>query len=220
MNPPTDCISPITEEIIISGLKKEINAEFYTAITRPPIVYRGNPFQIEVGIAYGGDLLKDELIRLMRFANRVPLLYQQSACATFRSVVSTKWNSYGLSQSKGALPVGPIIILIHIASVWVPFTSESKEAIAHYPEIIKEIKLALQECGRKLVAYIRKTRRATEQKERINLFEKYIPEVASSLANLTDINKKELQEGLNKILNKSLKQILSEGDLNLESEKE
>lgn len=220
MNPPTDCISPITEEVIIKGLKKEINAEFYTAITRPPVVYRGNPFQIEVGIAYGGDLSKDELVRLMRFANRVPLLYQQSACATFRSVVSTKWNSYGLSQSRGTLPAGPMIIFIHIASVWVPFTSESKEAIAHYPEIIKEIKLALQECGRKLVAHIRKTRRATDQKERLNLFEKYIPEIASSLSNLTDVSKKDLQEGLSKILNKSIKQILSEGDLNLEPKKE
>ena len=132
--PPTDCLSPIGEEALIKGLKKEINAEFYTAVTRPPNVYRGNPFSIEVCIAYGGSLEKDEPIRLMRFANRVPLLYQQGACSITESVTDTTWRSYGISQSRDSLPIGPIVLVVHMASVWVPFTSESKEAIAHYEE--------------------------------------------------------------------------------------
>lgn len=208
MSPPTDCVTPIGEELIIKGLKKEVDAEFYTAVSRPPSVYRGNPFIIEVGLAYGGSLPSDELVKLYRFANRVPLLYQLSACATTKSVISTAWRNYGLSQSKGALPAGPVVILIHVASVWVPFTSESKEAIAHYPEILKELKLALQEVGRKLATYIRKNVRAKEQRDRANLFEKYIPEVSASLSLLTNEKKEKISENLNKILKKSLKDLM------------
>lgn len=208
MSPPTDCLSPLGEEALIKGMKKEINAEFYTTVTRSPTVYRGHPFQVEVALAYGGNLEKEEQIRIMRFANRVPLLYQQGACAATESVIDTVWRNYGLSQSKGALPAGPVVILIHVASVWVPFTSESKEAIAHYPEILKELKLALQEVGRKLATYIRKNVRAKEQRDRANLFEKYIPEVASSLSTLSGEKKEKISESLDKILKKSLKDLM------------
>ena len=112
---------------------------FVTAVTRPPAVYRGNPFQAEVGILYSKQLPGDELAKVFRFANRVPLLYQASACAMTKAVVSAPWRSYEVQQAKGAPPTGPIVILVHIASVWVPYTSESKEAIAHYPEVLKEM---------------------------------------------------------------------------------
>ncbi|MCK5618253.1 MAG: DNA topoisomerase VI subunit B, partial [Candidatus Krumholzibacteria bacterium] len=134
--PPTDCLSPIGEELVLAGLQHGITADFYTSVTRPAAVYRGNPFRIEVGLAYGGQLPGDELARVMRFANRVPLLYQASACAIHKATLTSNWRSYGLQQSRGALPTGPLVILVHMASVWVPFTSESKEAVAHYPEII------------------------------------------------------------------------------------
>ncbi len=166
MAPPTNCISPIGEKAILSGLYKQIKGEFYTAVSRPPAVYRGNPFIIEAGLAYGNrpeDQNKpqqpalpkaegeheeedSELARVIRYANRVPLLYQQSACATFKAVLSTTWKNYGVAQSRGALPAGPMVVFVHMASVWVPFTSESKEAIADYDEIQKEITLALREC--------------------------------------------------------------------------
>lgn len=185
MAPPLDCLSPIGEKAIIDGLKKEIKADFYEAITRRPSVYRGFPFLVEAGVAYGGDLSSDDLVKLSRLANKVPLQYQQGAGAITKSVVQTTWRNYGLSQNKGALPSGPVYLLVHIASVWVPFTSEAKEAIAHYPEIIKELKLALQDIGRKLGSYIRKTVKAKDQQERINLFDKYIPELASSFSSLS-----------------------------------
>ncbi|HSQ13679.1 MAG TPA: DNA topoisomerase VI subunit B, partial [Candidatus Deferrimicrobium sp.] len=170
MAPPSNCISPIGERAILHGLYKQIKGEFYTAVTRPPAVYRGNPFVIEAGLAFGkapeqavklkaqdiplaeGEDRDDdsELASVIRYANRVPLLYQQSACATFKAVLDTSWRNYGVAQSRGALPAGPMVIFVHMASVWVPFTRESKEAIADYDEIRKEIKLALQECGRRL----------------------------------------------------------------------
>ena len=204
MAPPTNCLSPIGEELMLKGLQKEINAEFFTSVTRPPSVYRGMPFQIEAGMAYGGDLSSDDLARILRFANRVPLLYQQGACASSRAIVQTAWRNYGISQSKGALPSGPIMIVIHVASVWVPFTSESKEAIAHYPEIIKEMKLALQEVGRKVASYIRKTVKAKEHREKANLFEKYIPELAHSLSDISGEKKDTIEQGLMRLLRKLL----------------
>ncbi|MSR85780.1 DNA topoisomerase VI subunit B [Candidatus Woesearchaeota archaeon] len=210
MAPPTDCLSPIGEEQMLKGLKKEINAEFYAAVTRAPVVYRGFPFQLEVAIAYGGDLPKDEFARVIRYANRVPLQHQPGACALTRSIIQTAWKNYGISQSKGTLPTGPIVIMVHMASVWVPFTSESKEAVASYPEIIKEVRLAIQDAGRKLASYIRKNVRAKEQQERIGLFEKYIPELAASLATLTGEKKSEIEEELLKILKKELKGLLVE----------
>ncbi|MBI1972861.1 DNA topoisomerase VI subunit B, partial [Candidatus Woesearchaeota archaeon] len=213
MAPPTDCLSPISEELLLKGLKKEVTADFYATVSRSPAVYRGIPFQVEVAIAYGGSSLRqDELVRLIRFANRVPLIYQQSACAITKSVVNTDWKNYGLQQSKGALPSGPAVIVLHIASVWVPFTSESKEAIAHYPEIIKEIKLALQEVGRKLNAYIRKNVRVKEAKERVSLFEKYIPEVADALAELTRKKKSNITADLQKILKKGLPELMAQAN--------
>lgn len=200
MAPPTNCISPIGEKAILSGLYKQIKGEFYTAVSRPPAVYRGNPFLIEAGLAYGNrpeDQQKpqqpampkaegeheeedSELARVIRYANRVPLLFQQSACSTFKAVLNTTWRNYGVSQSRGALPGGPMVIFVHMASVWVPFTSESKEAIADYDEIQKEITLALRECGRRLGLFLRRRERAASEFRRRNIFELYIEEVVDA----------------------------------------
>ncbi|MBN1359174.1 MAG: DNA topoisomerase VI subunit B [Sedimentisphaerales bacterium] len=188
MNPPTDCLSPIGEELIVAGLRKQIDADFYTAVTRLPAVYRGNPFQIEAGLAYGGSLPGDGLARVLRYANRVPLLYQQSACAITRSVLTIAWRNYALQQSAGALPSGPLVIMVHMASVWVPFTSESKEAVAHYPEIIKEIKLALQECGRRLSVFLRRKRKAAESERKKGYIQKYIPHIAIALREMLKLS--------------------------------
>jgi DNA topoisomerase-6 subunit B len=190
--PPTDCIGPIGEEKLIEGLKRVTEAEFYTSCTRKPAVYRGNPFIIEAALAFGCKDMKDDgddddkepLMRLVRFANRVPLLYQQSACATYKAVMETNWRNYGLSQSRGALPSGPMMLMVHIASVWVPFTSESKEAVAHYPEIVKEIKLAIQECGRKLSLHVRKQRRIREELVKRSYIEIYLPHIGQALKDI------------------------------------
>ena len=198
--PPTDCLSPIGEELLEKGLKKEIKAEFYCAVSRPPSVYRGNPFILECAIAFGGEIPKEEKANILRFANRVPLLYQEGACAMTKSIMETNWKAYGLQQSGDSVPFGPMVILVHMASVWVPFTSESKEAIAHYEEIKKEIKLALQECGRLLGTYVRKKGRISEQIERANMFEMYIPEIADSLSVLTGEKKDKILQGLQKML--------------------
>ncbi|MBW1839736.1 MAG: DNA topoisomerase VI subunit B, partial [Deltaproteobacteria bacterium] len=152
--PPTDCLSVLGDEAVSAGLKKELNPEFIATLTRPPEVYRGWPFQIEVGIAYGGSITE---AHLMRFTNRVPLLYQAGDCAISKAVSQVDWKRYGLGGDK--LPDGPVVIFAHMVSVWVPFTSESKEAVASYPVIIKEVKLALQDCARKIGSYLSGVRR-------------------------------------------------------------
>jgi DNA topoisomerase-6 subunit B len=201
MAPPTNCLSPIGERALLAGLYRQIKGEFYTAVTRPPAVYRGNPFVIEAGLAFGrgpepataapakketplaeGEGEKDdaELARVIRYANRVPLLYQPAACAITRAALDTTWRNYGVAQSRGSLPAGPMVIVVHMASVWVPFTSESKEAIAEYDEIHKEITLALRECGRRLGAFLRRRERAEGEFRRRNIFELYIEEIVES----------------------------------------
>jgi len=192
MAPPSNVLSPIGEELLIEGLKKQIEARFYAATSRSPSVYRGNPFLVEAAIAYGADQLPaDDLVTLIRFANRVPLLYQQSACAVTKSVIQTNWKAYGIQQSRSALPVGPMVVMVHIASVWVPFTSESKEAVASYPEIMKEIKLALQDVGRKLGTYIRRGIREADAEKKRSYIEKYIPHIGIALQEILGINDKE-----------------------------
>ncbi len=203
ISPPTDCISPIGAELLEKGLRKEINAEFYCSATRPASVYRGNPFVIETAMAYGGEQSADSTVRIMRFANRVPLLYQQGACAITNSVQNTSWRNYGLQQSRSSIPVGPCTIVIHMTSVWVPFTSESKEALAHYNGIIKEIKLSLQECGRKLASFVNKKKRIKDEAKKRSYIEKYIPHVADALKEIIgfdEINKKIIEDNLGEIL--------------------
>jgi DNA topoisomerase-6 subunit B len=155
-------------------------------------VYRGNPFLVEAALAFGAEHMPaDELITMVRFANRVPLLYQQSACAVTKSVIQTNWKAYGIQQSRSALPLGPMVLMVHIASVWVPFTSESKEAVASYPEIMKEIKLALQDIGRKLGIFIRRGLREADAEKKRSYIEKYIPHIGIALQEILGINDKE-----------------------------
>jgi DNA topoisomerase-6 subunit B len=234
MAPPLSCIAPIGEDLIIAGLRKEVEADFYVATSRKPVVYRGHPFAIEVGIAYGrpGDTLEmtdsgkivevakkksneevlmgaaDEPVRLIRFANRVPLVFQQSACAITKAVIGTNWKNYGLQQPRGALPIGPMVIFVHIASVWVPFTSESKEAIASYDEILEELRLALMDAGRKLGIHVRKGRKLASEFKKRNYITMYIPHVVEALKDILALDDKTVSkatESLTTVLEKSRK---------------
>ena len=189
MAPPASCVVPIGEELLITGLRRRFpDADFVASSTRPPSVYRGNPFVVEVGLAYGGSMSADEPADVMRFANRVPLQYQPKACAISESVYDTNWRSYEIAQPKGSLPIGPLAIVVHLASVWVPFTSEAKEAVAHYDDLLREMRLAVQECGRKLGSYLRARERAASDQKRLGIFQRYIPEVAQAIADILAVD--------------------------------
>ena len=186
--PPTNCLSPIGAELIERALRRQVpEADFVDAVTRSPSVYRGNPFQIEAGLAYGGGLPGDQLVELDRFANRVPLQYQQSACAISKAVQSVPWKNYQVQQSSGALPTGPMVLFAHVVSVWVPFTSESKEAVASYDEILKEIRLAFMEIGRRLGVHLRKARRQADEMKKRAYIDAYLPHVGFALQEILDL---------------------------------
>ncbi len=199
MNPATDCIAPIGSELIENALKAEVNADYYATVTRRPAVYRGNPFLVEVGLAYGGNMPADQSITLYRYANRVPLQYQQGGCAITKAVIGTDWRGYQFQQPRGALPIGPALLMVHIASVWVPFNSESKEAIAHYPEIIKELRLGLQECGRQVATHIRKQRREADEAKKRAYIERYIPQLAIGLEQILGLSERQTQDVARKL---------------------
>jgi DNA topoisomerase-6 subunit B len=267
--PATDCVVPIGEQRLLAGLRQVVPGEFFTAATRPPSVYRGNPFVIEAALAYGGGVAAQKITRealgeiasesdarslrqfltttfsgmggeaadkilaeaqlaprqsparlkkpqldalyaamqdvsvdegqsmtVLRYANRVPLQFQPAACAVTQTITSTNWRSYGLSQSRGGLPSGPVTAMVHVASVWVPFTSESKEAIASYPEIQKEIRLALQAVGRKLGMYLRRRLRVAQEGQRRSIFLRYLGEVAGAVSQINGVDRAKLYEQL------------------------
>ncbi|HEY3822858.1 MAG TPA: DNA topoisomerase VI subunit B [Polyangiaceae bacterium] len=195
MAPPATAVVPIGEALLIEGLKRRFpRAEFYASTTRAPKVYRGNPFVVEAALAYGGDLPVDEPADIMRFANRVPLQYQPKACAISESVYQINWRGYELQQPKGSLPVAPMAVVVHLASVWVPFTSEAKEAVAHYDELLEEMKHALRECGRKLASHVRARAHADRELKRRSLFEKYIPEVAGAIGEILGMDKGKIEK--------------------------
>jgi DNA topoisomerase-6 subunit B len=232
--PRKDCVVPIGEKRLLEGLRKELEADFFLVVTRPPAVYGGNPFQVEIGIAWGrpGGLAlsvdaegrihrkrekakgaehathADESAHVLRFANRVPLLYQRSACAITRAIVQTNWRAYGLRQPKGALPIAPMVIFAHVASVWVPFTSESKEAVAPLPEISRELVLAFQEAGRRLAAHVRRDRRLESEYEKRTYIESYLPHIGLALQDILELSDRERDRTvarLDKILHRSRK---------------
>jgi len=190
MAPSTDCLSPIGETLIKRSLKtetQEISPEFIITSSRPPSVHSGNPFQVEVGLVYGGNLPKEEPVKILRFANRIPLLYQQGDCLITQAISSIDWRRYGLTQPTGkGIPTGPAIFLAHISSTQIPYTSESKEAIADVEEIEDEVKLAFRECARKVQKHINKKVSRVKTREKFDLITRIIPEIAKKSAHMLD----------------------------------
>jgi DNA topoisomerase-6 subunit B len=199
--PPTDCLAPITAELVEAGLRKEYDADFYAAATRDAEVHGGDPFIVEAGIAYGGEI-EDGSASILRFANRVPLVYQRGACATTDVVKSIGWRNYGLDQPGGSgVPNGPAVIMIHVASTNVPFTSESKDAIANVPEIEDEIELAIREAARELKSFLNKRRSMQKRREKQDVLGRILPEMADKVAEVTGRERPDIDGALARIMN-------------------
>ncbi len=205
MAPPTRCLSPISADLIEAGLKKEFEADFYAAATRDAEVHGGDPFIVEAGIAYGGDLEAEGSVDVLRFANRVPLVYQRGACATTDVVKSIGWRNYGLDQPGGSgLPNGPAVIMVHVASTNVPFTSESKDAVANVPEIEDEIELAIREAARELKSYLNKRRSMQKRRRKQSVLGEILPEMARKVAEVTGNDEPNIDDALARIMNNVL----------------
>ncbi len=207
MAPPTKCLSPITEEDIVEGLKTGYDAEFYTSTTRSAQVVRGQPFIIETGIAYGGNIDNGKKkIQLNRFANRVPLVYQQGACAITQVVKNIRWNSYytsrdKISQNKGSLPQGPMVLMVHIASTNVPFTSESKDAVASMPEVEEEVERAIRDVARDLKDYMKEQRTRRKRQQKRDVIGGLLQDMTNKLEKITEEDIDGKEESQARILN-------------------
>jgi DNA topoisomerase-6 subunit B len=199
--PPTNCLSPITAELVEAGLRKEYDADFYAAATRDADVHGGDPFIVEAGVAYGGEL-EDGPVDLLRFANRVPLVYQRGACATTDVVKRIGWRNYGLDQPGGSgMPKGPAVIMVHVASTNVPFTSESKDALANIPAIEDEIELAIREAARELKSYLNKRRSMQKRRKKQDVLGKILPQMADKLSEVTGRDRPNIDGALARIMN-------------------
>jgi DNA topoisomerase-6 subunit B len=202
ISPPTDCLAPITDELVEAGLRKEYDAEFYAASTRDASVHGGDPFIVEAGIAYGGELEDGGKADVLRFANRVPLVYQRGACATTDVVKDIGWRNYGLDQPGGSgIPNGPAVIMIHVASTNVPFTSESKDAVANVPEIEHEIELAVREAARELKSFLKKRRSRQQRQKKQDKLATILPEMAEKLSSVTGREELDIDNTLARIMN-------------------
>jgi len=203
-SPPTDCLSPIGEELIRMGLDKEYRVDFVATSTRSVSVYSGNPFLVEVGLAYGGELKSDGKVGVLRFANRVPLLYQQGGCGITHAIENVSWRTYSLSQPGGGIPTGPAGILVHVASTNIPFTSESKDAIADVPEIVSEVELGLKDVGRKLRRHLSRQNALSARREKEEIIRTLLPRIAEKLADLLDREKPDINPVVAKIMSSLL----------------
>ncbi|WP_394324676.1 DNA topoisomerase VI subunit B [Halarchaeum acidiphilum] len=205
MAPPTSCLAPIEDDLIEAGLRKEFDADFYAAATRDAEVHGGDPFVVEAGIAYGGELDSGGTVDVMRFANRVPLVYQRGACATTKVLKDIGWRNYGLDQPGGSgLPSGPCVIMVHVASTNVPFTSESKDAIASVPEIEDEVELAVREAARDLKGFLNERRSRQKRREKQSVIMDVLPTMAEKVAEMTAREPVDVDDSLARIMNNVL----------------
>ncbi len=187
--PSAEGLSPIGAMLIKRGLKNvlgDVRPDFFAPpVSRPPKVRGGYPFMVEVGLVYGGGLPADQPVQILRFANRVPLLFQQGACAITNAISNLDWRRYGLDQKGGSgLPAGPALILVHVASTKIPFTSEAKEAIAEDPEVDRELTLALQVAARHLRTHLSRRNRRDLASEKFAIILKILPKLAEKTSGL------------------------------------
>ncbi len=206
MPPPTDCLSGLGTEFIRKGLKSVYGenkpSHYSKPVSRPVSIHNGNPFSVEAGLVYGGSLRVDEPVRIVRFANKVPLLYQPGACAITKAVSEMDWRPYGLDQKGGTgIPFGPAIIFVHVYGIRLPFTSESKEAIASVPGITEEITAALKMLGRGVKSFLSKKDRRQKVYEKFRLVSALIPEIGKKSASILGKPSPELDSVISKIAN-------------------
>ena len=180
--PDPSCLAPLGEEPLEKGIKKFFNPDFTAVVQRPASAYSGFPFIIEMGIAYGGDI-KTGGPHVYRYANRIPLLYDEGSDVVLKVVNDTDWGRYKVKGDP------PFIIVSHICSTRIPYKTAGKENVADRPEIERELRLGLQYLSRKLAAYMSKRGQADMAKKRANLYAKYIPLIAQFCTELADKKK-------------------------------
>jgi DNA topoisomerase-6 subunit B len=177
--PDASSLSPLGEELLSEGIKKEFAPEFVSVCTRHASAYSGHPFIVEVGIYYGGEAVSSDRVTLLRFANRIPLLYDESSDVSWKVVnEKTNWRHYKIPVEEGK-----VVVVSHICSTKIPYKNVGKEYIADRPEIEREVMNGIRTVARELSQYLSRKRAIGEERKRVNTFEKYLPMIAKFLSN-------------------------------------
>lgn len=171
--PDASCLSPLGEELLKAGIEKELSPEFVSVYQRKPSAYSGFPFIVEVGIAYGGQIEPGGEIKLYRFANKIPLLFDEASDVSWKVVNSeVDWRHYKVA------PDMPIAVFVHICSTKVPYKTVGKEFIADRPDVEREVLNAVREVARRLSLFVSKKIHMARDKHRLDVFQKYLPKIA------------------------------------------
>ena len=176
--PDASCLSPLGEDLLKAGILKELKPEFVVVHQRKPATYAGHPFIVEVGIAYGGEIPKKGVFLVYRFANRIPLLYDEANDVSLRVIGAMNWRRYRV------LPDMPLVIVVHICSTKVPYKTVGKEFIADRPEIRREIANGLREVARQIQHFMSRREHVDKERKRLGVFSKYLPKIAQFSAKL------------------------------------
>jgi len=190
--PDASCLSPLGENLLKTGILKELKPEFIAVRQRPPATYSGHPFIVEAAIAYGGEVPKktNDFV-LYRFANRIPLLYDEASDVSWRIIKSMNWRRYKVT------PDLPIAVLVHLCSTKVPYKTVGKEFIADRPEVKREILNGIREAARELQHFLTKREHVERERKRLSTFSKYLPKIAQFS---TELAGKKKQPDISKLL--------------------
>jgi DNA topoisomerase-6 subunit B len=200
--PDASCLSPLGEELLKAGILKELKPRFAAVYQRSPATYSGHPFVVETAIAYGGNIPRKNDIPVYRFANRIPLLYDEASDVSVRVIRSINWRRYKVSSET------PIIILTHVCSTKVPYKTVGKEFIADRPEVKREILNGIREVARQLQRFLTKREHVEKERKRLSIFSKYLPKIAEFS---TELAGKEEKPDIRKLL-RTVRKLEEEGD--------
>ena len=189
--PDASCLSPLGEELLKAGVMKELNPEYLVVHQRKPSTYAGHPFIVEMAMAYGGAVPKRNNFVIYRFANKIPLLYDEASDVSYRVISAMNWRRYKVS------PDMPIAIVVHICSTKVPYKTVGKEFISDRPEVRREVANALREVARQIQHFLARQEHVHMEKKRLSIFGKYLPKIAEFS---TTLSGKEQKPDIQKLL--------------------
>jgi DNA topoisomerase VI subunit B len=215
MAPSTKSVLTVGEESMSKSIQRLGQVDFFSVVTRKPTICDFKPVVVEVALARFIDRKQeaDDPVQLLRFANRVPLQFDKSGCAITWAIESVNWKSYGLSQPKNSLPLGPYVFAVSVVSPFIKFKNASKETIDGSEELVEEIRRALMQAGQKLSRHIKKEFREADLERKLSHIEQFGPILVESLVKITHSNesrKKKAEEGLKKLLGRDSKEAVAE----------
>ncbi len=228
MAPSTRSVMIIGEETFSKSIRRLGEVDFFAVVTRKPTICDFKPVAIEIAVARLKSVQKVEgddspPVQVLRFANRVPLQFDKSACAMVKAIETVNWRSYGITQPKNSLPVGPYVFAISLVSPFIKFKNASKETVDASDELVEEIRRSLIQAGQRLSRHIKKEHREADLEEKLRHIEQFCPILVDCLCRITkapEKRKKAATEGLVKLLGRDVNTAKKELDEALKHHKE